>query len=94
MAYSRPFVSTFTVSIHEDRRQDLRHEPDARMVEIGVYSTVGTSEVYCRHYAECRRESEAKVWWKSPATAVERAENGVKDVVKMVACNAHCKNSP
>ena len=25
------------------RRNDLRHEPDARMVEIGVYSTVGTS---------------------------------------------------
>ena len=23
------------------RRNDLRHEPDARMVEIGVYSTVG-----------------------------------------------------
>ena len=24
-------------------------------------------------------------WWKSAATAVERAENGVKDIVKMVA---------
>ena len=55
------------------------------MVEIEVYSTVGTSEVGCRNSAECRRESAAKVWWKSAATAEERATNGVKDVVKMVA---------
>lgn len=55
------------------------------MVEIGVYSTVGTSEVSCSSLAEISSESVAKVWWKSAATAVERAENGVKDVVKMVA---------
>ena len=30
----------------------------------------------------------AKVWWKSAAMAEKRAENGVKDVVKMVAFHA------
>ena len=61
------------------RRNDLRHEPDARMVEIEVYSTVGTSEVGCRNSAECRRESAAKVWWKSAVTVEERRERCSED---------------
>ena len=55
------------------------------MVEIEVYSTVGASWARCRSLAEFRAKSAAKAWWKSAATAVEGAENGVKDVVKMVA---------
>ena len=35
--------------------------------------------------AEFSAQSAARAWWKSAATAVERAENGVKDIVKMVA---------
>ena len=46
----------------------------------------GWGVVEClRHYAECRRESAAKVWWKSAAKAKEQTKNGVKDVVRMVA---------
>ena len=58
---------------------------DARRVEIGVYSTVGTSEVNCRHSAECRRGSVVKAWWMSAAMGEERAKKGVKDVVKIVS---------
>ena len=50
-----------------------------------MYSTVGASEVNCRSLAEISPKSAAKAWWKSVVTDVERAENGVKDVVKMVA---------
>ena len=55
------------------------------MVEIGVYSTVGALEVSCRNSAEFSAQSAAKMRWKSVETAEERAKNGVKDVVKMVA---------
>ena len=54
------------------------------MVEIGVYSTVGTSvriaETPRNVGVKCGKER-----WKSAATAEERAKNGVKDVVKRVA---------
>ena len=43
------------------RRNDLRHEPDARMVEIEVYSTVGASwyelpGMWVQFRQDCRRE--------------------------------------
>ena len=53
-------------------------------MEIEVYSTVGTSGVNCQHSAECRCERAARVRWRSAATLGKRAENDVKDVVKMV----------
>ena len=50
-----------------------------------MYSTVGALEVSCRNSAEFSAQSAAKMRWKSVETAEERAKNGVKDVVKMVA---------
>ena len=54
------------------------------MVEIEVYSTVGTSEVICRHYAECRREVRQRRGESLWQRLKKGVENGVKDVVKMV----------
>ena len=63
------------------RRNDLRHEPDARMVEIEVYSTVGTSwNVY-----DIMRNVGGKVRQRCGGSLRQRLKNGVKDVVKMVA---------
>ena len=64
------------------------------MVEIGVCSTVGTSGNVHDIMQNVGVKVRKKAWWKSAATDEERAKTGVKDVVKMVACNAHCKNSP
>ena len=53
------------------------------MVEIEVYSTVGTSEVGYSSLAEFSAYSVAR--GRPVATDVKQAKNGVKDVVKMVA---------
>ena len=63
---------------------DLHYESDARMVEIEVYSAVGTSWMSCRHSAEFRCKVRRKGRWRSAATAEEREKNGVKDVVKIL----------
>ena len=55
------------------------------MVEIGVYSTVGTSEDGVPKFRGVSAKSVAKVWWKSTAMAVERTKTARKDVVRMVA---------
>ena len=56
-----PYLSfeAFTERLHKDIRHDLHHEPDARMVEIGVYSTVGTSE--CQRL-DVRTDSGLRPW--------------------------------
>ena len=38
----------------------------------------------CRSLAEISAESATKTWWKSAVSVEKRAENSVKDVVKMV----------
>ena len=45
------------------------------MVEIGVYSTVGASEPELPKFRGVSAKNAAMVWWKSAATAVERAKN-------------------
>ena len=55
-----------------------------------MYSTVGASQVRCRSLVEFLAEGEVKSWCKSATMAVERAENGMKDVVKMVAFQRIC----
>ena len=48
-------------------------------------STVGASWYNVPQFGGVSAQSSAKALWKSMATDEERAKNGVKDVVKMVA---------
>ena len=54
------------------------------MVEIGVYSTVGASEVSCRSLAEISAEKCGKDMVGVRGNGREMDENGRKDVVRMV----------
>ena len=58
---------------------------DARMVEIKVYSTVGTSWYESPKFRGVSAGMCGKDAVEVCGTAEERATNGVKDVVKMVA---------
>ena len=49
-----------------------------------MYLTVGASEYKSKQFSGVSEESVAKVRWTSAVTVEERAENGVKDVVKTV----------
>ena len=65
-------------SNRKDIRHNLRLEPNARMVEIGVYSTAGTSEVSCRSLAEFLALFVAEAQQKDCEILVQGLRNGRK----------------